>query len=277
MAGELPLDDGRYLIRNGPSETVLVTETEGALPPARRRRRRPRKSTRTEAPVTVAITVATVILAAEPFENASNAESWLGRVSDPDYTGEILAEAARTLDRVRAAEAAAAGTPFGTPTSLDQLLAARIGYGEGEQVASGRFLEAFDVDARGGTGDRKRERAGRTGSTARTAAILAGRDPAAACEVLVPRVRLDLEAGNLAAARLMIAVAVSATISELEFAVDDEGHETDLNRLTELLPALEEIAAGDLEAEPGPDELETVEEAVGLAERVLRRRRILDQ
>ncbi len=95
--------------------------------------------------------------------------------------------------------------------------------------------------------------------------------------MLVPRIRLDLETGNLAAALLMIAPAAAATISELEFAVEDEGHEKDLDRLEEILPALEEISGREIEAEPDPAGLETVEEALALAERVIRRRRILDQ
>ncbi len=100
MAGELPLDDGRYLVRS-PAERVLVTETEGALPPARRRRRRPRNAVLSVAPVTVAVSVVTVILAAEPFDSATAAEAWLGRLDDSDFTGELLAEAIGTLDRVR--------------------------------------------------------------------------------------------------------------------------------------------------------------------------------
>ncbi|HNC05956.1 MAG TPA: hypothetical protein PLS38_06605, partial [Solirubrobacterales bacterium] len=85
MAGSLPLDDGRYLIRSGPAERVLVTETEGALPPPRRRRRRPRKSGRTDAPVTVSVTVATVVLADQPLDGESAAEDWLDRLDDSDF------------------------------------------------------------------------------------------------------------------------------------------------------------------------------------------------
>ena len=172
MAGSLPLDDGRYLIRSGPAERVLVTETEGALPPPRRRRRRPRKSGRTDAPVTVSVTVATVVLADQPLDGESAAEDWLDRLDDSDFTGDLIADAIGTLDRARAADAAASGAPFGTPTDPGSILAARIGYGEGEQVASGRFLESLDVDARGGTAESRRQRLARTAPLARTAAIL---------------------------------------------------------------------------------------------------------
>ena len=59
-----------------------------------------------------------------------------------------LEDAIAAFDRARAAHAVAAGVPFGVPTRLESVLAARIGYGEGEQVASGRYQQAADVDAR---------------------------------------------------------------------------------------------------------------------------------
>src|SRR5690606_18499594 len=122
------------------------------------------------------------------------------------------------------------------PTSVSSLLTARVGYGEGEQVASGRFLDALEVDARGGTGGVRRERAARTRPLARTAAILGGKEKPAGCELLLPRIRLDLAQGNGHAAAMTIRVAVEATIAELEFALDDEDHESDLDLLEELLP-----------------------------------------
>ncbi|OJU93677.1 MAG: hypothetical protein BGO23_13680 [Solirubrobacterales bacterium 67-14] len=256
---------------------MLVTETEGALPPARRRRRRPRKAVRAQAPVTVSVTVATVIRADSPFDSEVAAEDWLDRLDESDFTGEVLDDAVATLDRARAADATASGRPFGTPTEVGSILAARIGYGEGDQVASGRYLEALDVDARGGTAAKRRERLARTGSLARTAAILGDREQAAACEVLVPRVRLDLATGNEAAARLAIETAVGATIGELEFALEDEGHEQDLDQLERLLPTLAEVSARAAQGGGEPADIGLVEEALELAERVIRRRRILEQ
>ncbi|MCB0862539.1 MAG: hypothetical protein KDB66_04915 [Solirubrobacterales bacterium] len=255
----------------------MVTETEGALPPARRRRRRPRKVLHDDTPVTVSVSVVTVIRADQPFADDREAEAWLDRLEDSGFTGDLLEDAIAAFDRARAAHAVAAGVPFGVPTRLESVLAARIGYGEGEQVASGRYQQAADVDARGGTAENRRERMARTGSLARTAAILGGRETAAACEVLLPRIRLDLETGNEAAARLSIASAIGATIGELEFALEDQDHERDLDRLEEMLPRLEEISR---RAEQGSSEAadaEYAEEALEVAERVIRRRRILEQ
>lgn len=256
---------------------MLVTETEGGLPPARRRRRRPRKATVTDAPVAVTVSVVTVVRADQPFASASDAEAWLDRLDDSDFTGEMLGDAIGALDRVRAADASSRGIPFGTPTDVGSVLAARIGYGEGDQVASGRFLEALDVDARGGTGEKRRERMTRTDPLARTAAVLGGREKSTACEVMIPRIRMDLEIGNEAAARLAAAGAIGATISELEFAVEDEAHEQDLDRLEGMLPALGEVSARASEGTDEPDDLKLVDEALTIAERVIRRRQILNQ
>ncbi|MBN8868167.1 MAG: hypothetical protein J0H98_11490 [Solirubrobacterales bacterium] len=277
MAGSLPLDDGRYLDRTGESERVLVLETEGALPPARRRRRRPRKAVETDAPVTVTVTVVTVVRAGEPFAGESEAAAWLGRLEEEEFTEELLEDAIAALDRARAADATASGVPFGTPTSLSAVLSARIGYGEGERVASGRYLEALEIDARGGTGGVRRERAERTKPLARTAAILGGRELATGCEVLIPRVRLDLATGNQTAAAIAIRPAVQATIAELEFALDEPEHEQDLDRLEELLPSLEGVADRAVREQLSAADLEALEAALGVAERVIRRRRVLDQ
>lgn len=254
-----------------------MTETEGALPPARRRRRRPRKAVANESPVRVEIAVVTVIRADQPLVGETEAGEWLGRIGEPDFTGELLDDAISTLDRARAADAASAGFPFGTPTAIGSVLAGRIGYGEGDQVASGRYLEALEVDARGGTGEKRRQRLAPAGSLARTAAILGSRETAAACEVLIPRVRLDLESGNDAAARLAIAAATGATISELEFAIEDEGHEQDLDRLEGLLPDLTAVSERAEQGSAEPDDRKLVEETLEVAERVIRRRRILTQ
>lgn len=254
-----------------------MTETEGALPPPRRRRRRPRKAVVNDSPVTVTVSVVTVIRADQPYESEAEAEAWMNRALDSDFTGEILDDAIAALDRVRAADASASGIAFGTRTTIGSMLTARIGFGEGEQVASGRFLDALEVDARGGSSEKRRERLARTGSTARTASLLGDREPPTACEVMIPRIRLDLDSGNEAAARLAIGPAASATISELEFALEDEDHEKDLDRLEELLPGLLQISEVAADGKSDPTDLKRVEDALALAERVIRRRRILDQ
>lgn len=223
------------------------------------------------------VSVVTVIRADEPLAGETAGNAWLDRLGEQEFTDELLDDTLFTLDRVRAADAAASGLPFGTPTTIGQILAARVGYGDGDQVASGRFIEAFDIDARGGTGGVKRERLARTRPTARTAAILGRREHASACELLIPRIRLDLNTGNPAAAALAIGPAVEATVAELEFAVEDEGHEADLDQLEGLLPELTRISGLAASGNLDPADLPSIEQGLAIAERVIRRRRILDQ
>ena len=93
------------------------------------------------------VSVVTVIRADEPLAGETAGNDWLDRLGEQEFTDELLDDTLFTLDRVRAADAAASGVPFGTPTAIGQILAARVGYGDGDQVASGRFIEAFDIDA----------------------------------------------------------------------------------------------------------------------------------
>ena len=81
----------------------MVTETEGALPPARRRRRRPRKVLHDDTPVTVSVSVVTVIRADQPFADDREAEAWLDRLEDSGFTGDLLEDAIAAFDRARAA------------------------------------------------------------------------------------------------------------------------------------------------------------------------------
>ncbi len=280
MPGALRLDDGRYLDRQGEIERVMVIESEGALPPPRRKRRRPRKSGRTESPTKVQVTTATVIRAHAPLESEQEANSWLARLDEEDFTDELLAEALSTLDRARAAEAAASGRPFAEPTDLADVLKARVGYGDGDRLSEGRFLEAFEVDARGGVGigGRRRERLSRVAPIARIAAIIGEKGRADTCEFLVPRVRADLDAGRIMTAALGIEMAARATVAELDQALDEPDHVADLDQLEAMLPDLTNLTDSVLtETEPWAGLRESLEEPLLIAERVIRRRRILNQ
>lgn len=258
----------------------MVIESEGALPPPRRKRRRPRRSGRTESPTKVQVTTATVIRAHAPLASEQEASSWLARLNEEDFADELLAEALSTLDRARAAESAASGRPFAEPTDLADVLKARVGYGDGDRLSEGRFLEAFEVDARGGTGigGRRRERLSRVAPIARIAAIIGEKGRADSCEFLVPRVRADLDAGRIMTAALGIEMAARATVAELDQALDEPDHVADLDRLEAMLPDLTTLTDSVLtETEPWAGLSESLEEPLLIAERVIRRRRILNQ
>jgi integrase len=255
-----------------------VIEAEGALPPARRRRRRPKRSTGAESLPSVAVTTVTMIRAHRPFEAEHEASAWLDEVPNGDTTDSLLAELLAALDRALAAEAAATGRAYVQAIGVEDVLAARIGYADGDRASDGLFLEALDIDARGGTASPRRERLNRTRPLARIAAILGETDAAHACEFLVPRLRADLDGGRILAAALTVEVAVRATIRELDLALDDPDHGADLDRLEELLPDLSQMTDSVLaEGEAWPGLAESLEEPVFLAERVMRRRRVLEQ
>ncbi len=276
------LDDGRYLDRQGDEQRVLVVETEGALPPARRRRRRPRKIQTVERTTSLPLTVVTVVLASQPLAGEAEAGAWLAAAEDDETTQALLEDAMTAFDRALAAAAATTGRPVGEPVGVDLVVTARIGFGEGEQVYSGRFLDAIEIDARGGTASPRRERLERIIPLPRIAAILGGRQSLLACEVMIPRIRADLDGGRLAPAALSIHEASRATLVELEFAVEGPDHEADLDRLEELLPDLAALPGEVLGAEtPGPDEeaaiAARIETALAVSERVIRRFRITAQ
>lgn len=257
---------------------MLVLETEGALPPARRKRRRPKKSGRSDAVTHVSVTTATLIRAHEPLGSESEAAAWAARLDQDDFTQGLLDEALDSIDRVLAAEAAATGRPFAQSPVLEQIVNSKIGYGDGDRLADGRFLDAFDIDARGGTAGSRRERRGRTRPIARIAAILSGKDEALACEFLIPRVRADFDAGRTYAAALAIETAVRATVVEMDMALDVPDHMSDLDHLERLLPGLTTLTDSALgEGRAGPGLAESLEEPLLLAERVIRRRRVLEQ
>ncbi len=226
----------------------------------------------------VAITTVTMIRAFAPFASEGEASGWLGEVAGGGSTDALLAEMLATLDRALAAEAAATGHAYAQAIRVDDAVGARIGYGDGDRVSDGLYLEALEIDARGGTASPRRERLNRTRPLARIAAIIGGSDTADACEFLIPRVRSDLDGGRVASAALTIEVAVRATIRELDTALDDSAHAADLDRLEQILPELAELTDAVLtegQAWPGLDA--ALEEPLALAERAIRRRRVLEQ
>lgn len=271
------MGDGRYLEDGDGESRITVIEIEGALPPARRRRRKPRPAGERQAQGHVPVTVVTVVLPELSFDTTERASEWLGTLS-PDSVDDILEEGLAALDRLLATAAAATGRPWVRRYTVDDLLASRIGYATGTGASEGIFSEAVEVDARGGTAAPRRERISRSRPLRRIAAVLRGREPLRTCEVLIPRVASDLDAGRTEAAAAVITPAVRLTISELDGALeDDQGHDADLDELRNLLPGLEEATGGIGTREPVPGRLELqVGEAVAIAERAIRRVRLLD-
>ncbi len=97
--------------------------------------------------------------------------------------------------------------------SREQALVIRVGLGDGEQVAEGRWTNALELPIpKAGRG----RRIAALRPQERLAALLGGRDAALACEELTLRARADVDAGQLREAAFQLRVALEAALAELE-------------------------------------------------------------
>jgi hypothetical protein len=228
-----PLDppDGRYLLRShveGEPEHVVVLATleSGGGPPAHRpgvlrhRRRARRRSVAPEPePTPVASARATIV---DPVSLSAErqAKAWL---ADLDAEREIPAALA-VLNRVLYAQRIAAADPYARELSVAQALSVRAGWGEGEQVAEGRWLHAVELPVGEGSWRRPGASAGGLPLRGRSAALrpherlarlLGAREQPLLCEELSLRARMDLDQGRLAHAALELDRAYTAALAEL--------------------------------------------------------------
>lgn len=276
--GRLTVPDGRYLARDGSGEIgqrVLVVETTGAQAPPRRRRRPKRVDPEME-PAQLPLTRVTAVRAQEPFDSAADARGWLEEtIAAEDAIEAEIAAAIGLLNRALHAHAVASADPLGAEVNAERAAAVRLGHGSGKEVAAGRFAEATAVDARSAGGSRRRQRDEELRPQERLAAILGARERTEACETLILRARADLDAGRQREAALQLRVALEAMLVELDGALADPGHESDMAELEGRRGEAGEAANAALGGELSIDDERGVTELVGLCERVLRRRRVL--
>lgn len=221
--------DGRYLLRppadpDGPAAHVIVFATLGA--PERRRLTQRRKSQRDAPPEPppspVATGRATVVDVGRPFGDAREAARWLEQAGDPELEHGFV-----ILNRALHAFRLATADPYLNPVTRRQTIAARIGFGVGEQVADGQWTDARElVQAEG-----RRRRMEVLMPQARLAALLGGRELPLASEELALRARLDLDHGREREAALQVLVALDAALAELG---SEPGAEALSQRLGEL-------------------------------------------
>lgn len=203
--------DGRYVVREAASGAdaapthVLVLTTLGAPERRRLRRRRRRPIAPEPAPVPVTTTRATVV-DAEPVAQEA-AKRWLASSGTP----EAQAALAQLVRAVRAQRLASADPAVWTP-ALRQALVVRLGFGGGEEVATGRWTAARELAP---ASPPRRRRTGVLRPQERVAALLGGHAQALACEELALRARQDLDQGQLREAALELDTAVRAAIAEL--------------------------------------------------------------
>jgi hypothetical protein len=279
FAGPLAMADGRYLARDGDEEgpqRVLIVETLGAPPPPGRRRRRSREASAAAMPRSLPLARATAIRAFVPFDSAEDAERWLVGVSEAEEEiDELVAEGIDLLNRALHAHATATADPTVHDLTPERAVAARIGYGSGEELAAGHFTAARDVDVRVSRDSRRRRRQEELRPQERVAAVLGRRERIDACETLLLRARADLDAGRLREAALQLRVGLETLLAELTKAMLDPGHEEDMAQLEARRSEAGDAANQALRGELDQERERNVRELVEISERVLRRRRIL--
>jgi hypothetical protein len=216
------------------------------------------------------------VRAHEPFGTTEEAARWLAAaVVSEEAVEELLGEGIALVNRALHAQAVASADPHGAETRPERATAARIGYGSGEQVAEGSFAEARRIDARGSSGSRRRQREEALRPQERLAAVLGGRERIDACETLLLRARADLDAGRRREAALQLRVALEAMLVELAGALADPGHEEDMATLESRRREAGETANLALRGDLDDEQERSLRELVEIAERVLRRRRVL--
>jgi hypothetical protein len=237
---------------DGEPTDVVVCATLDAPPRGRgRRRARTSPAAPEPGPTPVPLTRLTVV-ATHDLGDPADAGSWLqGLDRDPAAAEGFVDRALGVVNRALRAQAASSRDPYVRELPATAAVATRIGYGEGEQVADGRWREARELERAAP----RRRRAAPEESQERVAAVLGGHDELLPSETLLLRARLDLDAGDARAAAHQLRAGIEALAGEASPA---GGEETDELRRR----------AGELD----PERVESLEETLGLCERLVARR-----
>jgi len=261
--------DGRYLTRerqDAEPGRVVVLGTLGAPERRRMRSKRPKSIDSAEQPEPVATQRATLIRA-PALGSGCEAERWLESLrGDEDGRVAEIAAAASALNAVVRAWRAAATDPYARDVAADHALVARVGYGDGEQVANGRFDAAYELPRRE---RRHQRRAELLEPQERFARLLGAREQLLACEELVLRARSDLAAGRSREAALQTRIALEAVLAEVNL----EHAGPVIGELEGDREGVAAAANAALDGAPGPDMQRVVEQAVDHMEHALRRHR----
>jgi hypothetical protein len=212
--------DGRYLRRrpgDGEPERIVVLRTLGARERRLMGGRRPQAVWEAGEPEPVP-TVRATLVDVEPLDDP---DAWLDALrADTDARERRVEGALGELNEVLRAHRAAAADPYVREVSRRHANAVRIGYGNGEKVAEGRFEAAYEVPEPA----RRRATAEGLAPQERLAAILSGSGRVLVSEELVLRARMDLDAGRVREAALQARVALEALLAELPEASELASH-----------------------------------------------------
>jgi hypothetical protein len=274
--GQLSLPDGRYLSRLDGQDEVLIVGTLGSTPREHRRRRRAKGIEAAPPTARVNLGRATAIRAWRPFTDEATARRWLdGVAADEEAADEAVDDALALLNRALNAQRVAAAEPLGRELTAERAVAVRIGFGEGEEVAEGRFGAAVEVDVWATGESRRGRREEGLRPQERVAAVLGGRERIDACELPLLRARADLDAGRDREAALQLRIGLEALLAELGKALADADHLQDVAALRERRGEAGGAANAALAGGLAPEQRDQVRELLEICERVLRRRRVL--
>jgi len=276
--------DGRYLLRlqaDAEADRVVVLDTLGARASDARRGlggargpvlgRRASRAAIVDPEPEPALVETTRVTVIDPVSLAAEqqARAWL---DDLDREREVLAAMA-VVNRVLHAHRIASADPYVHEVAATQALVIRAGWGEGEQVAGGRWLHARDLP----WPPQARRSGGRRGRSAvlrpqeRLAALLGARAHTLLCEELTLRARLDLDQGRLSHAALELDDAFTAAIAELR-AEARQDLAIRIAELEQLRAAVGEQAQAALPGLEGEPDEEALSHALGRLEAALRAR-----
>lgn len=267
LAGAHGLEDGRFLARE--PERVLVVRVAGAPQPPRRllRKPRPKQAEPPTEPPTVPVTTLTVIRP-EPLGDAQAAARWLAGVRDDEEAiDKELADALRTANLALHAQRTSTLDPFLSDVATEHALAVRVGYGEGDALADGRWSEAVELPL--GT---RRRRLETLAPQERIAAVLGGREALDPTTGAILRARADVDADRLRDAALQLRIGLEAMLADRE-SFSGPRQEEDIAALDDRRREVGEAANAALNGALTGPQGEAVRELLHLAERVLRRRR----
>jgi hypothetical protein len=191
------------------------------------------------------------------------AKAWLEGAGEAE-----LGEGISVVNRALHAYRIAAADPDLVALDRRQALAARIGFGAGDEVADGRWSAVRELPWQPPARGRRRMLA----PDGRLAALLTGRERELVCEELALRARADLGADRLRHAALQVVVALDAAIAELS---TDPAAPALTDRLTELRGMRDRVATAAqaaLSAEPAGEHAAAVRMALERIEAALRAR-----
>jgi len=242
---------------------VVVTATLGAPQRWLMARRRPKSVSGGPDPTPVIATRATVI-GVQPFDDAKAARHWLGAADLEDQAAIALEH----LNDMIYAHRITMADPYVHEVGRQQALVVRVGFGDGDQLAQGRWRQARELPEP----RKKTSRAAAMRPQERLVALLTGRDAALACEELALRARLDLDRGRQREAALQLRVALEAAIAELAPWVERPGVAEQLERLRDERAAVGAAANAALEGGLDAEAAQAVEQALRKVEAALRAR-----